>query len=122
GIDDRDLSSLEWILQGAAPMPPSLVHRWLKFIEPERIVMCYGDTEALGITALRGDEWLEHEGSVGKGLRGTEARILDEDGNDLPPGEIGEIFMRSPSYGGSSYLGEAPKIRMTDDGFGTVGD
>jgi bile acid-coenzyme A ligase len=84
--------------------------------------MSYGMTEALGITALRGDEWLEHEGSVGRGLRGTEVRILGEDGNDQPTGEIGEIYMRSPSYGGSTYLGEAPKIRTTPDGFGTVGD
>ena len=32
GIDDRDLSSIDWFLQGAAPMPPSLVHRWVGLI------------------------------------------------------------------------------------------
>jgi bile acid-coenzyme A ligase len=122
GIDDRDLSSLDWILQGAAPMPPSLVHRWAGLIGAERILMAYGMTEALGITALRGDEWLEHEGSVGRGQRGTEVRILDENGNDVPVGETGEIFMRSPVYGGSDYLGDAPQLRSTDDGFASVGD
>src|SRR5262249_54914530 len=45
GIDDRDLTSLEWIMQGAAPMPPSLVHRWAKLIGPEKIFMIYGMTE-----------------------------------------------------------------------------
>ena len=122
GVDDRDLSSIDWILQGAAPMPPSLVHRWADLIGPERILMAYGMTEAIGITALRGDEWLAHEGSVGRGQRGTEARILDDAGQDLPTGEIGEIYMRSPSYGGSDYLGDAPQLRTTDDGFQTVGD
>jgi bile acid-coenzyme A ligase len=122
GIDDRDLSSLEWILQGAAPMPPSLVRRWAGLIGAERIVMAYGMTEAIGITALTGEEWMAHEGSVGRGLRGTEVRILDGDGKELPPGELGEIFMRSPSYGGSDYLGDAPQLRTTDDGFQTVGD
>nr|MDT0664087.1 class I adenylate-forming enzyme family protein [Micromonospora sp. DSM 115978] len=64
GVDDRDLSSIEWFIQGAAPMPPSLVHRWAKLVGPERIVMAYGMTEGLGLTALRGDEWMTREGSV----------------------------------------------------------
>ncbi|XVQ11468.1 class I adenylate-forming enzyme family protein [Spirillospora sp. CA-255316] len=122
GADDRDLSSLVFIQQGAAPMPPSLVHRWAKLIGPERIVMAYGMTEAIGITALRGDEWMEHQGSVGRGLRGTEVKILDSDGREVPTGEIGDIFMRSPSYGGSTYLGRAPQLAETPDGFRSVGD
>jgi bile acid-coenzyme A ligase len=122
GVDERDLSSIVWIIQGAAPMPPSLVHRWAGLIGAERIVMAYGMTEAIGITALRGDEWMAHQGSVGRGMRGTEIRILGPDGKDVPTGEIGEIFLRAPSYGGSNYLGEAPQLRETPDGFRTVGD
>ncbi|HWA65390.1 MAG TPA: AMP-binding protein [Mycobacteriales bacterium] len=122
GVDDRDLSSIVWIQQGAAPMPPSLVHRWAGLVGPEKIVMAYGMTEAVGITALRGDEWLKHEGSVGVGMRGTEVRVLDDAGNDLPVGEIGEIYMRAPSYGGSTYVGDVPQLRETPDGFRTVGD
>ena len=120
-IDRRDLSSIEWILQGAAPMPPSLVDRWAELIGYEKILMAYGMTEAIGITALRGDEWREHRGSVGRGLRGTEIRIFDTDRRPLPNGEVGDIYMRSPSYGGSTYLG-AGQLEPTDDGFATVGD
>jgi bile acid-coenzyme A ligase len=122
GVDDRDLSSIVWIQQGAAPMPPSLVHRWAGLVGPEKIVMAYGMTEAVGITALRGDEWMMHEGSVGIGMRGTEVRILDDAGQDLPAREIGEIYMRAPSYGGSTYVGDVPQLRETPDGFRTVGD
>ena len=122
GVDTRDLSSIEWILQGAAPMPPSLVRRWADLIGARKIIMAYGMTESIGITALDGEEWLQHEGSVGRGIRDTEVRILGEDGNDLPPRETGEIFMRAPAYGGSDYLGEAPQLRPTEDGFQTVGD
>jgi bile acid-coenzyme A ligase len=122
GVDERDLSSIDWILQGAAPMPPSLVHRWAGLIGAERILMAYGMTESIGITALRGDEWMAHEGSVGRGQRETEVRILDEAGTELPVGEVGEVYMRSPSYGGSDYLGDAPQLPTTDDGFQTVGD
>jgi bile acid-coenzyme A ligase len=122
GIDERDLSSIDWILQGAAPMPPSLVHRWVELVGAERIVMAYGMTEALGITVVRGDEWLEREGTVGRGFRGTEVAILDDEGRRVPTGEIGEIYLRNPLYGGSTYLGDAPQMRTTDDGFSTVGD
>jgi len=122
GVDDRDLTSLEWIMQGAAPMPPSLVHRWADLIGAEKIIMAYGSTEALGLTVLTGLEWMEHEGSVGRGFSGAEVRILDDDGNDVATGEIGHIFVRSPNYVGATYLGEAPQLHMTEDGFGTVGD
>ena len=122
GIDDRDLSSIEWILQGAAPMPASLVHRWAALVGAERLVMAYGMTEGLGLTALRGDEWMTHQGSVGRGFRETELRILDHDGNDVPVGEIGEIYLRSPMYSGYLYLGGAPQLHRTADGFETAGD
>ncbi|GAA3390786.1 class I adenylate-forming enzyme family protein [Cryptosporangium minutisporangium] len=121
-IGQRDLSALQWILQGAAPMPPSLVHRWGELIGYERIVMAYGMTEGLGLTTLRGDEWLTHQGSVGRGFRETEIRILDDDGRDVPVGEIGEIYLRSPSSGGYEYLGQAARLRGTADGFQTAGD
>lgn len=122
GIDDRDLSSIDWILQGAAPMPPSLVHRWAGLVGAPRLVMAYGMTEGLGLTTIRGDEWMAHEGSVGRGYRATELRILDADGHDVPTGEIGEIYLRSSLYSGYRYLGGAPRLRSTDDGFQTAGD
>ena len=121
-IDACDLSSIRWFLQGAAPMPPSLVHRWARLIGAEKIYMSYGMTEGLGICALRGDEWMDHQGSVGRGHRNTEVRILDTDGNDVPTGEIGDIYLRSPAYGGSTYMGDAPQLPTTEDGFRTVGD
>ena len=122
GIDDRDLSSIVWFTQGAAPMPPSLVHRWIELTRAEAIIMAYGMTEAIGITALRGDEWLDHQGSVGTGMNGTEIRILDADGDEVKAGEVGDIFLRSPMYGGSTYIGGAALLKGTDDGFQTAGD
>ncbi|HUN31848.1 MAG TPA: AMP-binding protein [Trebonia sp.] len=121
-IDDRDLSSLEFFIQGAAMMPPQLTHRWAKLVGPERIIMAYGMTEGLGLTALRGDEWMSHQGSVGRGIRGTEVRILADDGTELPAGQIGEIFLRTPHVAGYRYLGTVPRMKTTEDGFATAGD
>jgi bile acid-coenzyme A ligase len=122
GIEERNLSSIESITQGAAPMPPYLVRRWAELIGPERIIMAYGMSENLGLTAIRADEWMDHEGSVGRPMRGTEVRILGPDGADQPPGEIGDIYLRSETYGGSIYLGAPAQLPTTDDGFRSVGD
>jgi bile acid-coenzyme A ligase len=84
--------------------------------------MAYGMTEGLGLTALRADEWLEHPGSVGRGYRDTELRILDERREPVPHGEIGEIFLKSPTSGFYKYLGGAPRLTTTVDGFETAGD
>jgi bile acid-coenzyme A ligase len=122
GIDDRDLSSLVWVLQGAANIAPSLVRRWIDLVGAERFFMAYGMTEGLGLAAMRGDEWLEHPGSVGRGYRDTEIRILDPDHRDLAAGEIGEIFLRWPAGAMYEYLGGASRLAVTDDGFASAGD
>jgi bile acid-coenzyme A ligase len=122
GVDDRDLSSLAWILQGAAPMPASLVHRWAGLIGAEKIMMAYGSTEGFGLTALRGDEWMTHPGSVGRPLPGTEVLIVGDDEKEVPTGEMGEVFLKSARTGGSTYLGNVPQARRIGDGFATMGD
>jgi bile acid-coenzyme A ligase len=122
GVSGRDLSSVRWILQGAAVMPPALLRTWFELLAPEQVVMAYGMSEQLGLTALRGDEWLLHEGSVGRGFRDTEIKILDADGCELPAGELGDIYLRSPMTGTYSYRGGAALLPSTADGFGTAGD
>ncbi len=121
-IERRDLSSLVWVQQGAASFPPALVRTWIDLIGGERLYMCYGMTERLGLTAIRGDEWLDHPGSIGRGFRGTELRILDEQQREVPVGEVGEIYLRSPSTGKYGYLGSSRALPMTADGFATTGD
>ncbi|MEC4764158.1 class I adenylate-forming enzyme family protein [Mycobacterium sherrisii] len=121
-IRQRDLSSVVFILQGAAVMPPSLLHTWFELLSPEQIVTAYGMTENLGLTALRGDEWLAHPGSVGRGFRDTEIKILDADKNELGPGEDGDVYLRSMMSAGYRYLGGAPPLPSTEDGFRSAGD
>jgi bile acid-coenzyme A ligase len=122
GIESRDFSSLVWVQQGAASFPPALVRTWIDLVGGDRLYMCYGMTERLGLTAIRGDEWLEHPGSIGRGFRGTELRILDEDQHDVPVDEVGEIYMRSTTTGMYGYLGSSQSLPTTADGFATAGD
>jgi bile acid-coenzyme A ligase len=121
-VRQRDLSSVVFILQGAAMMPPALLHTWFELLSPEQIVTAYGMTENLGLTALRGDEWLAHRGSVGRGFRDTEIRILDAEQKPLGPGEHGDVYLRAPMSAGYRYLGGAPPLPSTADGFRSAGD
>jgi bile acid-coenzyme A ligase len=107
-----DLSSLRVVFHMAAPCPPWLKEAWIGWLGGERILELYGGTEAQAITFITGDEWLAHRGSVGRPLVG-EMRVLDADGNELPAGQVGEIWMRRgpdapPTY---RYVGARAKTR-----------
>lgn len=121
-IEKRDFSSLTGVYHVGSPCPPWVKRAWIDLIGGERLFEGYGSTEMIGSSRIRGDEWLEHEGSVGKPTN-CEVRIVDNDGNEVPPGEVGEIFMRrlEPAKRTYAYIG-APPLRITADGFSTVGD
>ena len=122
-LDGRDLSSLDWVQQGASPLPVWLGRRWCELVGPEHFFVSYGASERLGIACCRGDEWLEHAGTVGRGFRDTEMAILDDEGKPLPAGEIGGIYMRTSSGPEASYVGAGVEpMVFTEDGFATVGD
>ncbi len=121
-IETRDLSSIESVFQTAAPCPQWLKRRWMELTAPEKLFEGFGSSEAAGSCRIRGDEWLLHPGTVGR-PGNAELKILDEDFNELPIGEVGEIFFRpdchpEPTY---YYIG-SPPARHTPDGFISVGD
>ncbi|MFM8855975.1 MAG: AMP-binding protein [Actinomycetota bacterium] len=114
-----DLSSLAVVWHMAAPCPPWLKEEWCNWLGPEKIFELYAGTEAQAVTIIRGDEWLEHRGSVGRCVTG-EMKVLDPDTfEELPTGSIGEIFMRNnrTTY---RYLGA--DARRSPDGWESLGD
>ncbi len=120
-IERRDFSSVHAFFHTAAPCPPWLKRAWIDLIGGERLYEAYGATEGVGSTVIRGDEWLQHPGSVGR-PQDCDLRILDPEGRPLPAGQVGEIFMRPHAEGPTyRYLG-SPPARSTPDGFISVGD
>jgi bile acid-coenzyme A ligase len=121
-IDARDLSSFDAMHSSAAPCPEWLKRRWIELLGAEKVHEVYGSAEGVGATVIRGDEWLAHPGSVGRPI-GCELRVLDEQGVELPIGEVGELFMKPDNPDGPTfeYIGGAP-LKRTTDGFYSIGD
>ncbi|MEN6542027.1 AMP-binding protein [Parvibaculum sp.] len=117
-----DLSHLRVALHLAAPCPAWLKEKWIGWLGASRIHELYAGTEAQGGTWITGDEWLEHRGSVGKPNAGCEMKIVGKNGETLPPGEVGEVFMRPLSGPGTTYhyLGADPK--QIEGGWESIGD
>ncbi len=115
-----DLSSLTRWWHLAAPCPPSVKQAWIDILGPDVVWELYGGTELQALTFISGAEWLTHRGSVGRVVSG-EMKVFDDDGNECPPGVVGEIYMRPrpgsrPTY---RYIGSTAKQR---DGWDSLGD
>ena len=116
-----DLGSHKVAIHAAAPCPVEIKHQMIQWWGPI-IYEYYGSTEGMGFTALNSEQWLEHPGSVGPPL-GCQIKILDDDGKELPTGEIGVVHF-AERIGEFSYYGEPEKTAacITPEGWGTVGD
>lgn len=88
-----NLKSIRVLWHMAAPCPVWLKQAWIDLLGPAKVWELYAGTEAIGGTVISGKEWLAHRGSVGRPALG-ELTILDEQGEPVPAGEVGEIYMR----------------------------
>ncbi|MGA9277539.1 AMP-binding protein, partial [Ilumatobacter sp.] len=115
-----DLSSLRIVWHLAEPCPAWLKEAFINWLGAERIYELYAGTEAQAVTIITGTEWLEHRGSVGRVTSG-EMKICDEDGNEFPVGEQGEVWMRS-TRGTPTYEYRGAEARTLDGGWESLGD
>ncbi|BBW99252.1 AMP-dependent synthetase [Mycolicibacterium moriokaense] len=118
--DTYDLSSIRRLWHVAAHCPPAVKQGWIDILGPDAVWELYGGTELQALTFISGEQWLTHPGSVGVVVAG-EMKVLDDDGNECPPGVSGEIYMRpapgsAPTY---RYIGATAKQR---DGWDSLGD
>ena len=121
-----DFSRLKYILYGASPIPAALLKECIEVFGCG-FVQVYGMTETTGsIVALPPEDHVdgsERMRSAGKALPGVELAILDVDGKQLPPGEVGEIATRSGSnMVGYWNLPEATARTIGRDGWLRTGD
>jgi bile acid-coenzyme A ligase len=114
-----DLSSVETVFHVGAPCPPHIKRAWIDWLGPERLLELYGGTEGQAATVITGTEWLAHPGSVGR-VDPDHFRILDIEGRQLPPGEVGEVWLHPPDRPTYRYIGA--EARSREGGWESLGD
>ncbi len=118
-----DVSSLRFVVHAAAPCSPVTKRAMIDWWGPI-IHEYYGSTEVGPVTFLTAEEWLEHPGSVGRTMDGANVRVIDDDGRELGPGEVGEIVAGSASGSNEfTYHRDEAKRRAAErDGLFSPGD
>tara|TARA_B100000003_G_scaffold207610_1_gene225619 strand:+ start:1603 stop:3141 length:1539 start_codon:yes stop_codon:yes gene_type:complete len=96
-----DLSSMRWILHGAAPCPVEVKQGMMDWMGPI-LYEYYAATEGGGCF-IQPKEWLDKPGSVGRANEGTEVKILDDNFKEVEIGEEGTIYFSAPSKGRFEY-------------------
>ncbi|MBV8594313.1 MAG: acyl--CoA ligase, partial [Caulobacteraceae bacterium] len=119
----RDLSSLLSLGGGGAQLPPDLVLKIDSSVATARPNTGYGMTETCGIiTAVSADFFVDKPSSAGPAMPDYEARCVDDDGHEVPLGELGELWVRGAQVI-KGYLNRPEATRETiTDGWLHTGD
>lgn len=117
-----DLSSVRFLISGGAPLP-----EWIIETYQQRDVVFkqgYGLTEVgVNCFSMTVAESERKKGSIGKPLLFTEAKLIDPDGREVPPGEVGELLLRGPHVCQGYWHDEAATAAALDaHGFFHTGD
>jgi len=118
-----DLSSVRALLTSSAPATKQMKLDVMNLFKETQLFEAYGSTEAGLVTLLRPEDQMNKLGSIGKECIGTDCiQLLDEDGNPVPVGEIGELYSRGPQMFDEYYkLPEKTKAAFKGDFF-SAGD
>lgn len=120
-----NLNHLRIVLHTAGPCPAWLKQEWIDWVGPETIHELYGGTEAAGVTWITGTEWLTHKGSVGKiepKYVEAELKIVDKNGDTVPTGTLGEVYILPKAGQGSTYHYLGAESDSLEGGWESIGD
>nr|WP_093775448.1 FadD3 family acyl-CoA ligase [Streptomyces sp. yr375] len=123
--DTYDLSALRLVVTGAAVVPLRLVERLRGELGVRTVLTAYGLSEASGIVTMcrRGDEPQVIASTSGRAIPGTEVKVVDEAGAELPAGTPGEVLVRGFNVMRGYYEDDAATAEVrTADGWLRTGD
>ncbi|WP_174734775.1 long-chain-fatty-acid--CoA ligase [Mesobacillus harenae] len=119
--DKYDLSSLETVGSGSAALPVALIHAFNQKFKAD-ILEGYGLSEAAPVVASHREGMPIKYGSVGIPIPGVEVRIVDENGQEVPKGEVGELIVRGDNITPGYYGLEEETKKAIKDGWLYTGD
>lgn len=120
-IEDFDLSSLRYVVSGASPLPLDVMKEFERRIPSVSIREGYGLTESSAVISTMPPDEIR-PGSVGKPLPGYEVKIVDDDGNEVPAGELGEVIAKARSIMLGYWKSEEVTANTVRDGWLFTGD
>ena len=116
-----DTSSLSYVLHGAAPCSVPLKQALIEWLGPV-VSEYYAATEGTG-TFVDSLTWLRRPGTVGKPPTSDHIVIRDDAGNELPPHEVGVVYLKAPGVGRFNYYKDEQKTARAYRGdYYTLGD
>jgi len=117
-----DLSSIQVVASTGSPCPPQVKRAMIDWWGPV-ITEAYASSETGFITLCTAQDALQRPGTAGRLIPGAEARILDEAGRELPPGQPGVIYCRQSDLSDFTYINnDAARRQIDHDGLIGVGD
>lgn len=121
-----DLSSLTSVVHAAAPCPPHIKHAMIDWLGPV-LREYYGGSETGAVTWCDSEEWLAHPGTVGRVRESGGVAVIGPDGQPLPAGATGEIYLKpGDGWPEFTYLGDPDKRAAMEapglPGYVTIGD
>ena len=117
-----DLSHVRWLCSGGAPLPEYLIDAYQR--RGVVFKQGYGLTEVgVNCFAMTVDDSVRKKGSIGKPLMFTETRLVDDNGREVPVGEVGELWLKGPHVSRGYWNNpEATAAALDADGWFHTGD
>ncbi len=120
---DYDLRSWRWVFMGAQPVPPGLIQRWRTYFPEMQFDNTYGLSETAGPGVIHlGPENEKRIGAIGKPGLLWDARIVNEEGKDVPSGEVGELIVKGNGVMKEYYRNPELTARTIRKGWLHTGD
>ncbi len=122
-ISDFELSQWRLMHIGAQPVPQSLIKRWKKYFPNHDYDTNYGLSESIGPGCVHlGIENIHKVGAIGKAGYGWKVKIVDEDGNEVEQGKVGELIINGPGVMTCYYNNPEATKEVLKDGWLYSGD